>query len=222
MPVPPFQEFMLPLMRYVADSGTARTDDYYSAMAQQFALTEEDKQQLLSSGPTPVYKNRIGWAITHLVKAGLLERPARGTVQITKRGREVLDGDPQRIDLKLLDRFEDHRTFCARNNDPKPNEEDKATPVADTDLDPDEQLLISYRQLRRSLADDLLTLIKSSPPAFFEQLVVDLLVRMGYGARTRTPGRRSGAAGTVGSTASSRKTGSASTSSTSRPSAGRT
>lgn len=189
MPVPPFQDFMLPLMRYVADSGTARTDDYYCAMARHFALTEEDKQQLLSSGPTPVYKNRIGWAITHLVKAGLLERPARGTVQITERGRKVLDGDPDRIDLKLLDQFGDHRTFRARSNDSKPDQQEKATAVADTDLDPDEQLLVSYRQLRRSLADDLLALVKSAPPAFFELLVVDLLVRMGYGGTLEDAGQ---------------------------------
>jgi len=199
MSVPDYQEFMLPLLRVVADRGPIKSSDYYEAVANATSLTAEDREQLLPSGTQAAYKNRIGWAGTYLVKAGLLERPQRGFLKITALGQQLLRSNPSRIDNETLRKFESFREFESlsgtRQNQPVRTSESVEEREA---LPPDEQLLASYRQLRRSLADDLLTQIKSAPPAFFEQLVVDLLVRMGYGGSQDDAGRAIGKSGDGG------------------------
>jgi restriction system protein len=201
MPVPPFQEFMFPLLRTIHAHGEMGTSDYYAELANEFGLTEEEKQETIPSGRALMYKNRIAWAGTHMVKAGLLSRPSRGKLAITSLGRKVLQQAPERIDLRFLQQFEGSREF--RNLDEDGHRTIPEVPASTTDetdeaLSPDEQLLVSYRQLRRSLADELLTLIKSAPPAFFEQLVVDLLVRMGYGGSHEDAGEAIGGSGDGG------------------------
>lgn len=199
MPVPDYQDFMLPLLRVVAELGPIKASDYYEAVAIATSLSQEDREQLLPSGTQAAYKNRIGWAGTYLVKAGLLERPQRGILRLTATGRQVLASSPVRISNELLRQYESFRDFerqagKTQGHTPKP-----AASTDDTDeLSPDEQLLASYRQLRRSLADDLLTLVKSAPPSFFEQLVVDLLVRMGYGGTLEDAGQAIGKSGDGG------------------------
>lgn len=199
MPVPDYQDFMLPLLRVVAVRGPIKASDYYAAVADATSLTAEDREQLLPSGTQAAYKNRIGWAGTYLVKAGLLERPQRGFLRITPLGQQVLASNPSRIDNEMLRQYEGFRQFeslsgTRSNHVPQPlhSLEDAE------DLSPDEQLLVSYRQLRRSLADDLLVQIKAAPPAFFEQLVVDLLVRMGYGGSLDDAGKAIGRSGDGG------------------------
>lgn len=201
MPVPPFQEFMLPLLRTIDANGEMGTSDYYAELAKEFGLTEEDKQETIPSGRALIYQNRIAWAGTHMVKAGLLSRPSRGKLAITNVGRQVLEQAPERIDLRFLQQFEGSREFRNLNEDGHrtiPEAPAVSADGTDEALSPDELLLVSYRQLRRSLADDLLTLVKSAPPAFFEQLVVDLLVRMGYGGSLDDAGKAIGKSGDGG------------------------
>jgi restriction system protein len=201
MPVPPFQEFMLPLLRIIHAHGEMGTSDYYAELANKFGLTEEEKQETIPSGRALMYQNRIAWAGTHMVKAGLLSRPSRGKLAVTDLGRKVLQQAPERIDLRFLQQFEGSREFRNLDEDGHrtiPEAPASTTTESDEALSPDEQLLVSYRQLRRSLADDLLALVKSAPPAFFEQLVVDLLVRMGYGGSHEDAGEAIGGSGDGG------------------------
>lgn len=189
---------MLPLLQLLYERGEMTTSAYCDSMADHFELTEEDRAKLLPSGRQPIYKNRVTWAGTYLVKAGLLERPRRGHIKITPRGREALASNPSRIDNSYLMQFPEFEAFqrpraaipevpsAAQESD----EEDK--------LPPDEQLLQSYRRLRRSVSQDLLDRIKAAPPEFFEQLVVDLLVRMGYGGSHEDAGQAIGKSGDGG------------------------
>lgn len=199
MPVPDYQEFMLPLLSVVAARGPIKASDYYEEVATATSLTQEDREQLLPSGTQAAYKNRIGWAGTYLVKAGLLERPRRGFLRVASLGQQVLSTEPSRIDNEMLRGFESFREFESLSGTRSNHSVQPSPPKQETDeFSPDEQLLLSYRQLRRSLADDLLTLIKSAPPAFFEQLVVDLLVRMGYGGSLDDAGKAIGKSGDGG------------------------
>jgi restriction system protein len=134
-----------------------------------------------------------------LIKACVLHRPARGRVRISSRGREILDHPPQRIDIAFLgqfDQFEEFRT--ARTSESTPVQLQPSSDQDADELSPDERLLQSYRQLRGTLAQDLLSRIKVAPPAFFEQLVVDLLVAMGYGGSRLDAGEAIGGSGDGG------------------------
>ncbi|HVL23477.1 MAG TPA: restriction endonuclease [Thermomicrobiales bacterium] len=187
---------MLPLLRLVGGREEMTTSAYCEALANEFRLSAEDRAALLPSGRQAVYINRATWACTYLVKAGLLERPARGRVRITARGREVLNNSPERVDIAFLGQFQQFEDFrTARPSDPpEPTNPNGAT----AELSPDERLLQSYHQLRTSIAEDLLERIKAAPPAFFEQLVVDLLVAMGYGGSHEDAGQAIGKSGDGG------------------------
>lgn len=196
MAVPGFQEFMLPLLRLIEERGEMMTSGYVDAIADELGLSSEDHAELLPSGRQPVCKNRITWAGTYLVKALLLERPQRGHIRITPRGREVLSTNPSRIDNAFLMQFPEFEEF-QKPRPPKPPVP-PTKPGSEDGLPPDEQLLQSYRQLRRSVAQDLLDRIKAAPPEFFEQLVVDLLVAMGYGGSHEDAGQAIGRSGDGG------------------------
>ena len=193
---------MLPLLELAAASDEVTTAEYYPALAARFELTDADRAMLIPSGRALVYKNRIAWAVTHLVKAGLLERPSRGTIRITGTGHRVLAGAPSRVDLAFLERFSGSRQFRGLDAllvPPHPAPPDVGAEALGTaSMPPDEQLGDSYQRLRESLALDLLDRIKASPPAFFEQLVVDLLVAMGYGGSRSDAGKAIGGSGDGG------------------------
>lgn len=201
MAVPGFQDFMLPLLQFVETQRVVTPSECYAAMADLFQLTPEQRDELLPSGRQALYKNRIAWATTHMVKAGLADRPARGQLRITDRGRQVLREKPHRIDLSYLSQFPEHEEFRKATTTPSSVTKHHIDPDADTkpdDLSPTEMLDKSYQRLRKSLAQDLLDRIKAAPPAFFEQLVVDLLVSMGYGGSHEDAGQAIGRSGDGG------------------------
>lgn len=197
MAVPDYQTFMLPVLRYAA----ARPNEVIpikvllDAMAQEFALSEEDLNEMLPSGVSTTLGSRVGWARTYLKKAGLLEAPRRGHIQITKRGLETVAGQPKRIDVEFLRRFpeflEFHNTKGAKESKSVQNE-------AESNQTPQEQIEAGYRQLRAALASELLEKLKATSPGFFERLVVELLVRMGYGGSLKDAGRAVGKSGDEG------------------------
>jgi restriction system protein len=157
--------------------------------------------EIIPSGRKPLYQDRIGWAATHLVKSGLLARPSRGNLAITNLGRQVLGQNPERITMEFLGQFENYESF--RRPSPNAPTSEQRVPIVANDqseelLTPHEQLDLVYRRLQRSLAQDLLIQVKSAPPAFFEQLVVDLLVRMGYGGSLDDAGKAIGKSGDGG------------------------
>lgn len=195
MAIPDFQSIMLPLLQLSSDGKVYHIHDAVNQLADQYGLTDEDRARLLPSGQQPIFYNRVGWARTYLKKAGLLKDPKRGYFQITDRGGEVLADNPSRIDMKFLRKFPEYIEF--RETVRETTEEE----VQEEDLEgltPEEALENAYQRIRRDLSEELLIYILDSTPGFFEKLVVELLVKMGYGGSQRDAARAVGQSGDEG------------------------
>lgn len=195
MAIPDFQTLMLPLLELASDGAVHYIHDAVNQLADQYDLSNEDRTQLLSSGQQPAFYNRVGWARTYLKKAGLLEDPKRGYFQITQRGRDVLAEKPSRIDMKYLRQFPEYIEW--RESVRVTIEED----IEDEDLTgltPEEALENAYQKIRTDLSEELLDYVMNSTPGFFEKLVVELLVKMGYGGSQRDAARAVGQRGDEG------------------------
>jgi restriction system protein len=195
MAIPDFQSLMLPLLTFSADQKEHLKREAVEVLATQFKLSDEEKSKLLPSGKQAVFENRIGWANSFLKQAGLLEYPRRGYIKVTHRGLEVLKQQPKFINNKFLEQFPEFVQF--RNN----SKEGIDQPILSNDVaekTPEELLESGYRTLRVSLANDLLQQIKACTPYFFEKLVVELLVKMGYGGSIEDAGRVIGKSGDEG------------------------
>ena len=201
MPIPDFQALMLPLLELAGDGETRHPRETYGTLAQRFGLTEGEKREILPSGRVARYVNRILWARSYLTQAGLLESPKRGYFRITKRGRDVLAAKPSMVNIKFLEQFEDFKNFQQRRRQPtSPSQVVVTDPTTNGDEGntPEEALQDAYLVLRENLAHELLRAVMDSSPAFFEQLVVDLLLRMGYGGSRQEAGEAIGRSGDEG------------------------
>jgi restriction system protein len=184
MAIPGYQEFMLPLLQLAADGNEHKISDAIDALADQFGLTESEREIMLPSGTQTRLYNRVTWALTYLTKSLILTKSGRGKFHIAPRGKEILDKKPSRIDNAFLDTFEEYRAFKNKKNvSPKDNSttDGGGLETADTSLTPLEQIEAGYRELRGALVDELLERVRVMKPKAFEQLVVDVLVAMGYG-----------------------------------------
>jgi restriction system protein len=154
---------------------------------------------LLPSGTQPLFSNRLAWAITHLAQAGLLDRPARGVTQITTRGLEVMKEFPDRVDMKVLCQFPEYEEFRTRTRQRKgrPDHQDFQSDGTHDDLAPRDAIAGVIDTAHAAVAADLLSRILKQPPVFFEQLVLQLLVKMGYGG-LEAPTENLGAPGDAG------------------------
>jgi len=197
MAIPDYQSIMLPLLRFSEDGEVHRFREAVEALAQRFELSEEERRDLLPSGQQPIFDNRVGWAKTYMVKAGLLESPKRGLFQITNRGREVLSQNPATINVSFLEQFEEFVAFRKLRHKKSDTHEDKPE-VIDSEGTPEELLETAYQALRDGLGSEILDAIMGRSPIFFERLVVDLLVRMGYGGSRREAGQAIGRSGDEG------------------------
>lgn len=196
MAVPDFQACMLPFLLHLSDGAEHTPKDTEEGIAQKFELTPEDLTALLPSGQMTVFKSRVGWARTYLKKAGLLDSPKRGVYVITQRGRQVLEHNPTRINIKFLEQFPE---FIAFQNASKPSRnEDLSSGSEGLEVSPAETIELAHQELRNQLADELLSRILECSPEFFENLVVELLVKMGYGGSRRDAGERVGQSGDGG------------------------
>lgn len=200
MAIPDYQTLMLPLLRLTSDGAERRFRDAVEALAAEFQLNPDERSELLPSGTAPTFDNRVGWARTYLKQAGLIESPRRGVLRITERGRAVIGKKPARIDVKFLDQFQEFRDFRTKRADENGAsgaklEQAQAHPETET---PEDQLASAYKRLRHDLELELLAQVKSSTPAFFERLVIDLLVSMGYGGSRQDAGRAIGKSGDGG------------------------
>ncbi|MBW8073934.1 MULTISPECIES: restriction endonuclease [Metallibacterium] len=196
MAIPDYQSCMHPLLRFLVDGGEHTLRDSEESLAQHFQLAAAERAQLLPSGRQGLFKNRIGWARSYLKMAGLLESPRRGVFKITARGLNVLADHPDRIDVKFLQRFPEFvELLDAARSAGKANAPLEA-PVSQST--PEETIETAYQGLRAQLAEELLSRILASSPTFFEQLVVELLVKMGYGGSRRDAGERIGQTGDGG------------------------
>lgn len=205
MPIPDYQALMLPLLKLAGDGTEHKFRDAVEALAVEFELTPDERSELLPSGTAFLFDNRVGWARTYLKQAALLESPKRGIFRITPRGKSVLAQGVQRVDVKLLDQFEEFREFKNRRPDdgttPKEVPSIQVASPAQTSLDietPEDRLANAYRRLRQDLEAELLDQVKASSPAFFERLVIDLLISMGYGGSRQDAGRAIGKSGDGG------------------------
>lgn len=192
MAVPGYQDFMLPLLKFAGDGREYTVADSMETLARSLEISDPDRNELLPSGKQTRFYNRIVWAITYMQKSMLLARVGRGRFKIAPRGLEVLRNAPARIDKAFLERFDEFRAFMTKKNEKIEQKDDGETPSIEPDVTPDERLDVAYKELRETLADELLDRIRMSSPRFFEHLVLDLLVAMGYG------GRHSAAAQVVG------------------------
>lgn len=195
MAIPDYQTLMLPLLRFAADGKEHTTREAAEALASEFGLTSAERGELLASGQA-IFNNRVGWANSYIKKAGLLESPRRGVWRLSARGKDVLAENPARIDVKYLERFPEFMAF----RDAARNSREMATESAETtnEQTPEEALELAYQGLRGNLVQEILSKILSCSPAFFEQLVVELLVKMGYGGSRRDAGERIGQSGDGG------------------------
>ena len=200
MAVPDYQSVMLPLLSYAGSRGDGiSTGEAAEALAGELGLTNEDLNQMLPSGIQPTFVNRVGWAATYLKKAGLLEPTRRGYYRITQRGQELLKKHPPRIDVKVLKQYPEFQVFKGlkgtRSRDKK-NDSDFSFDFEGAT--PSEVLERAYENLRDALADELLEKLKKAPPSFFERIVVELLVKMGYGGSRADAGNAIGRSGDGG------------------------
>ncbi|MFZ2901187.1 MAG: restriction endonuclease [Saprospiraceae bacterium] len=197
MPIPDYQSIMLPLLKRVSDRKEHSIRGLVEDLAGEFQLTDEERRELLPSGQQPIFDNRVAWAKTYLKKAGLLDSPKRAVFEITERGLEVLKQNPKRINVAFLKQFPEFVEFQT----PKRGDNDTGEPAEEeetTAQTPEESLETAYQKIRKSLAQDLLGRVVNLSPAFFERLVVELLVKMGYGGSIKDAGRAIGKSGDEG------------------------
>ena len=195
MSIPDFQSIMLPLLKLSSDGNVHYIHDAVEQLADQFSLTEEERTRLLASGRQPMFYNRVGWARTYLKKADLLKDPRRGYFQITEKGRSVLEEDPDTINIKYLRQFPEYikwRKTTRKADETAEDDEDI------DDLTPEEALEDAYQKIKKDLSDDLLSYVQNSSSGFFEKLVVELLVKMGFGGTQREAARAVGKSGDEG------------------------
>jgi len=197
MAIPDFQSLMLPLLKVVADGREYRLRDAVELLAEEFHLTDEERQQLLPSGRYPTFDNRIAWAKTYLKKAGLIDQPRRAFFQITERGREVLKTSPKLINMKFLEQFPEYIVF-KESSDQAEAQQQVIPSISAQNETPEELIESGAKTIRKELAEEILQRIKGCPPAFFEHLVVELLVKMGYGGTRQDAGRAIGRSGDEG------------------------
>ena len=202
MPLPDFQTVMRPLLQRLSDGGEHPIKALRAALAEQFSLTPAELEERIPSGRATTFQSRVGWATTYLYRTKLIGRPRRAVYRITDRGREVLDKNPDRVDLKVLSQFEELAEFRGKTDSPEPGQTLGVTsPEAATGAEthtPEEQIDRAYRELRVALAGDVLDRVFEQSPDFFEQLVLDVLHAMGYGGSREDAAERLGQSGDEG------------------------
>ena len=187
--IPDYQSVMLPLLRYAGDKEEHHIRDAIERLADEFKLTEEERKELLPSGLQAIFDNRVGWANTYLKKAGLLESTRRGYFRISDRGLKVLEKPPKEINVNYLEQYQEFIDFRESS---KPGESKLDETLKYEDTTPEELIGIGHQKLQDDLASELLDRIKDCSPSFFEKLVVELLVKMGYGGSRQDAGKAIG------------------------------
>ncbi|MGK2913494.1 MAG: restriction endonuclease [Porticoccaceae bacterium] len=195
MAIPDYQSIMLPLLRFAADGIEHSVRDAIESLSREFGLTDAENNELLPSGQQPRFDNRVAWARSYLSKAALLESTRRGYFRITRRGQDTLSGKPEKINVRFLDQFPEFVEFRTKRR-----EQEEATTRIPTETlqTPGELLESAYQELRENLSAELLKILTECSPSFFERLVIDVLVKMGYGGSRTDAGKAIGRSGDEG------------------------
>jgi restriction system protein len=189
MAIPDYQTLMLPLLQLLNDGQEHLLRETVQELADKFKLTDEERSQLLPSGVSTIIGNRVGWARTYLQKAGLIESRRRGCLQLSSRGRAVLKASPLKIDVEFLKRYPEFIEFQSSKRN---KESVQIESLPSSEATPEEALDSAYQKLRGDLEAELLERMKSLPPSFFERLVIDVLIKMGYGGSREDAGKAVG------------------------------
>ena len=195
MAVPKFFSFFVPMLKVLYEQSPMKVKVLREAVADEMMLSDSDKSEMLPSGAQPTYANRVYWAIQYLKNAGLIEAVSRGEYAITEEGRKAYKNDGDKIDLKYLERYDSFLKFHhgASNIKEKP-----VSQTQSEDLTPLESMEAADDAMRLELSKSLIKAIMDCSPDFFEHLVVDLLLAMGYGYDASTAGRVVGRTGDGG------------------------
>jgi len=197
MAIPDYQTIMLPLLQQLGDGQSRSNSETLESLSRHFRLSEEERKELLASGRMTVFSNRVAWAKVYLKKANLISSPERGVYQITARGQEVLAQNPDQVNNAFLMRYPEFTEFL-KNREGSPAGGTGENGQVDEAQTPQEKIEEGYTILRQQLASELLERIGQSKPDFFERLVVELLVKMGYGGSRADAGKTLGMAGDGG------------------------
>ncbi|MHB8210120.1 MAG: restriction endonuclease [Acidithiobacillus sp.] len=195
--LPDYQFFMLPILEYLSDGQDHSMKDIRDHLAARYAISTGLREAFLPSGTQRIFDSRVGWAKTYIAQAGLVESPKRGVVHITARGEELLLQHHQHINLTVLERFPEFMAF--RNKARKTDE--TIVPAESSSVStatPEEQLETAFQTIRIDLVSELLDRLKTCDPTFFERLVVELLLKMGYGKNLAEAGKAIGRSGDEG------------------------
>jgi restriction system protein len=196
MAIPDYQSIMLPLLRFLGDGEVRSKREAVQYLADEFKLSNDEQKELLPSGKQRLFDNRVGWARTYQLKAGLIESVKHGYFKISERGKGVLSQDPKKIDAKYLEKFPEFVEFKKlKKSRAKKTDTVSTTP---SDVNPEETLETAFQELQDNLSSDLLQTIKDCSPEFFERLVIDVLIKMGYGGSRKEAGQAMGKSGDGG------------------------
>lgn len=190
--IPKYHEIMLPLLKMLGDDKEHQIRECIDRLSQEFQLTDEEKRKLLQSGG-PIFDNRVRWARLYLYKAGLIEAPKRGYMKITERGKKILEENLQKIDKQYLMKINEFEEFVKKTENKEiieTNHEEIETP--------EEIIEKQFEILKANLKEQLMEKIIQSSPQFFERLVIDLIVKMGYGGSFEEVAQHLGRAGDEG------------------------
>lgn len=197
--IPTYEEIMLPLLNLLSDKKEHTLQEADEILAALFKLSTKEREELLPSGQQAIFRNRLGWARTYMKKAGLLSTPSRAKFIITERGLNLLNENPNEITSKILKRYPEFVEFQSIK---KTKENNIVTTLDADDLiessTPEEALEFAYQKLKSELAKEVIEVVKNCSPAFFEKLVVDLIIRMGYGGSRKDAGQALGKTGDGG------------------------
>ena len=193
MSIPDYQSLMLPVLRLASGGAEQKFSQAVEALADEFSLTNEERNELLPSGSQAVFNNRVGWARSYLKQAGLLSSPKRGFFVITEEGKKLLSKNLERIDASVLEQYPAFIEFRKRRKEKTEETDNSSSNEDDTSTQtPEDALASAYLKLKKNLEAEILRSVKESSPSFFERLVVDLLVTMGYGGNRQDAGRAIG------------------------------
>jgi len=178
MAIPGFQKLMLPIIKLLEDRKEHTPKELIDSLAGQFKLNEEERKQLLPSRRGRLFANRVGWALSHLKMAEVLESPKRAVYRLSERGVGVLRDKPQTIDMRFLQRFPEYEVARKGGQENRAELKENDALAADP---PQETMDQAYESLSAVVASELLMKIKACDPLFFQKIVIDLLMKMGYG-----------------------------------------
>ena len=197
MPVPDYQTLMLPALRALSGGAETHIAEVRGHVAAAENLTAEDLREIVPSGRQPVFANRVSWAVIYMERAGLVERVRRAVYRVTDEGERLLKQEPERIDLSVLRKYPSFLAWNTASTQPE-KRSSTAEPLSESTDTPEEELESVVQQLRRALEFDVLDRVRKGTPEFLEQVIVDLLIAMGYGGGNAAMGHVTGGSGDGG------------------------